>query len=62
MIAGVVARLSGLASREALARGMAEVVPAHRAERISRNLAAVEIGYSWVEREMPDAFESRRLA
>jgi Pyruvate/2-oxoacid:ferredoxin oxidoreductase gamma subunit len=61
VIAGVVARLSGLASREALARGMAEVVPAHRAERISRNLAAVEIGYSWVEREMPDAFESRRL-
>jgi 2-oxoglutarate ferredoxin oxidoreductase subunit gamma len=62
VIAGVVAKLSGLASPEALARGMAEVVPAHRAERINRNLAAVDIGYCWVEREAPGAFEARRLA
>jgi Pyruvate/2-oxoacid:ferredoxin oxidoreductase gamma subunit len=61
VIAGVVARLTGLASRDALARGMTEVVPAHRADRISRNLAAVEVGYSWVERELPDSFASSRL-
>jgi Pyruvate/2-oxoacid:ferredoxin oxidoreductase gamma subunit len=61
VIAGVVARLTGLASRDALARGMTEVVPTHRADRISRNLAAVEVGYSWVERELPDSFASSRL-
>ena len=61
VVAGVVARLTGLASREALSKGMTEVVPAHRADRISRNLAAVEIGYSWVERVVPDSFASRRL-
>ena len=61
VIAGVVARLTGLASRDALARGMTEVVPAHRADRISRNLDAVEVGYSWVERELPDSFASSRL-
>jgi Pyruvate/2-oxoacid:ferredoxin oxidoreductase gamma subunit len=61
VIAGVVARLTGLASRDALARGMTEVVPAHRADRISRNLAAVKVGYSWVERELPDSFASSRL-
>jgi Pyruvate/2-oxoacid:ferredoxin oxidoreductase gamma subunit len=61
VIAGVVARLTGLASRDALARGMTEVVPAHRADRISRNLAAVEVGYSWVERELPDSFAGSRL-
>ena len=33
---GVVARLTGLASREALTKGMTAVVPAHRADRISR--------------------------
>ena len=54
-------RLTGLASREALSQGMTEVVPAHRADRISRNLAAVEIGYSWVEREIPNSFAGRRL-
>lgn len=59
VVAGVVARLTGLASREALSKGMTAVVPAHRADRISRNLDAVEIGYSWVEREMPDAFAHR---
>lgn len=62
VIAGVVARLTGLASREALGRGMTEVVPAHRADRISRNLAAVEVGYSWVEHELPDSFAKSRLA
>ena len=46
---------------EALSKGMTEVVPAHRADRISRNLAAVEIGYSWVEREIPNSFAGRRL-
>jgi 2-oxoglutarate ferredoxin oxidoreductase subunit gamma len=61
VVAGVVARLTGLASREALSKGMTEVVPAHRADRISRNLAAVEIGYSWVEREIPNSFAGRRL-
>jgi 2-oxoglutarate ferredoxin oxidoreductase subunit gamma len=61
VVAGVVARLTGLASRQALTTGMTEVVPAHRADRISRNLAAVEVGYSWVERTMPDAFVTRRL-
>ena len=61
-VAGVVARLTGLASREALSKGMTEVVPAHRADRISRNLAAVEIGYSWVEREIPNSFVDRRLS
>ena len=62
VVAGVVARLTGLASREALTQGMTEVVPAHRAERITRNLAAVEIGYSWVERQAADLFATRRLA
>ncbi len=61
VVAGVVARLTGLASREALTQGMTAVVPAHRADRISRNLVAVEAGYSWVEREGPDLFASRRL-
>jgi 2-oxoglutarate ferredoxin oxidoreductase subunit gamma len=62
VVAGVVARLTGLASREALTKGMTAVVPAHRADRISRNLAAVEAGYSWVEREVPDSFSTRRFA
>jgi 2-oxoglutarate ferredoxin oxidoreductase subunit gamma len=62
VVAGVVARLTGLASRDALGQGMTEVVPAHRADRISRNLAAVEVGYSWVEREAPDLFAAGRLA
>ena len=44
-----------------LAKGMTEVVPAHRADRISRNLAAVEIGYSWVERELPDSFAAQTV-
>jgi Pyruvate/2-oxoacid:ferredoxin oxidoreductase gamma subunit len=61
VVAGVVARLTGLASRDALGKGMTEVVPAHRADRITRNLAAVEIGYSWVEREAPDLFAERRI-
>ena len=61
VVAGVVARLTGLASREALTQGMTAVVPAHRADRIARNLVAVEAGYSWVEREVPDSFASRRL-
>jgi len=61
VVAGVVARITGLASRDALARGMTEVVPAHRSDRIARNLAAVEIGYAWVEREVPESFAERRL-
>lgn len=61
VVAGVVARLTGLASRGALTQGMTAVVPAHRADRITRNLVAVEAGYSWVEREVPDSFASRRL-
>jgi len=61
VVAGVVARLTGLASRPALTQGMTAVVPAHRADRISRNLAAVEVGYGWVEREVPDAFAAGRL-
>ena len=61
VVAGVVARLTGLASREALTKGMTAVVPAHRADRISRNLAAVEVGYGWVEREVPEAFAAGRL-
>jgi 2-oxoglutarate ferredoxin oxidoreductase subunit gamma len=56
VVVGVVARLTGIASLEALAKGMAEVVPAHRADRIARNLHAVELGYSWVEREHAEAF------
>jgi Pyruvate/2-oxoacid:ferredoxin oxidoreductase gamma subunit len=62
VVAGVVARLTGLASPDALRQGMTEVVPAHRADRISRNLAAVDVGFSWVEREAPEMFASRRLA
>jgi Pyruvate/2-oxoacid:ferredoxin oxidoreductase gamma subunit len=62
VVAGVVARLTGLASPHALRHGMTEVVPAHRADRISRNLAAVEVGYSWVEREAPELFAARRLS
>ena len=62
VVAGVVARLTGLASRPALTQGMTAVVPAHRADRISRNLAAVEVGYGWVEREVPDVFAAGRLA
>jgi Pyruvate/2-oxoacid:ferredoxin oxidoreductase gamma subunit len=62
VVAGVVARLTGLASRHALEQGMTEVVPAHRADRISRNLDAVEIGYSWVEREAPELFAAGRLS
>lgn len=61
VVAGVVARLTGLASRQALTQGMTAVVPAHRADRISRNLVAVEAGYGWVEREVPDAFAAGRL-
>ncbi len=61
VVAGVVARLTGLASRQALTQGMTAVVPAHRADRIARNLTAVEVGYSWVEREVPDSFASSRL-
>jgi Pyruvate/2-oxoacid:ferredoxin oxidoreductase gamma subunit len=61
VVAGVVARLTGLASPDALRKGMTEVVPAHRADRISRNLAAVDAGFSWVEREAPDMFATRRL-
>jgi Pyruvate/2-oxoacid:ferredoxin oxidoreductase gamma subunit len=62
VVAGVIARLTGLASPDALRQGMTEVVPAHRADRISRNLAAVDIGFSWVESEAPDMFATRRLA
>ena len=62
VVAGVVARLTGLASRNALTKGMTAVVPAHRADRISRNLAAVEAGFSWVEREVPDSFATRRFS
>ena len=62
VVAGVVARLTGIASREALTQGMTAVVPAHRADRISRNLRAVEVGYSWVEREVPDSFAARRFS
>lgn len=61
VVAGVVARLTGLASRQALAQGMSEVVPAHRADRIARNLVAVDAGYDWVDRAAPDAFSARRL-
>ena len=61
VVVGVVARLTGVASPHAVAKGMTEVVPAHRADRIARNLHAVEVGYSWVEREHPDAFATLRL-
>ena len=61
VVAGVVARLTRLASREALTQGMTAVVPAHRADRIARNLVAVDAGYSWVEREVPDSFAAQRL-
>jgi len=61
VVAGVVARLTRLASREALTKGMTAVVPAHRADRIARNLIAVDTGYSWVEREVPESFASRWL-
>ena len=40
---------------------MTAVVPAHRADRIARNLVAVDAGYSWVEREVPDSFAAQRL-
>jgi Pyruvate/2-oxoacid:ferredoxin oxidoreductase gamma subunit len=62
VMTGVVAGLTGLASRDALATGMAEVVPAHRADRIARNLHAVELGFQWVERERPQTFAAMRLA
>lgn len=62
VVAGVVARLTGLASREALTQGMTAVVPAHRADRIARNLVAVETGYCWVEREAPELFAARRIS
>ncbi|HEY0520131.1 MAG TPA: 2-oxoacid:acceptor oxidoreductase family protein [Ilumatobacteraceae bacterium] len=61
VVAGVVANVTGLASRDALEKGMTEVVPAHRADRISRNLAAVETGYTWAERELRDSFAAWRL-
>jgi 2-oxoglutarate ferredoxin oxidoreductase subunit gamma len=61
VVAGVVARLTRLASPEALTKGMTAVVPAHRADRIARNLVAVDTGYSWAEREAPDSFAARRL-
>ena len=61
VVAGVVARLTGLASREALTQGMTAVVPAHRADRIARNLVAVEAGYCWVEREVPESFASQTV-
>lgn len=62
VLAGVVACLAGIASLDALAKGMAEVVPAHRADRIARNLQAVELGYAWVQREAAGAFAPTRLA
>jgi len=61
VVAGVVARLTRLASRAALTQGMTAVVPAHRADRIARNLVAVDTGFFWVEREVPDSFAARRL-
>jgi 2-oxoglutarate ferredoxin oxidoreductase subunit gamma len=47
--AGAVAALSGIASPAALEQGMNAVVPPHRADRITVNLAAVRTGYDWAE-------------
>jgi len=46
---GILAAISGIAARGALREGMTAVVPAHRADRIEKNLAAVECGFSFAE-------------
>jgi Pyruvate/2-oxoacid:ferredoxin oxidoreductase gamma subunit len=46
---GILAAISGVGSRDALREGMTAAVPAHRADRIEKNLAAVEHGYSFAE-------------
>lgn len=48
--AGILASVSGVASLASLRTGMVEVVPAHRANRVEANLAAVERGFTWAER------------
>jgi 2-oxoglutarate ferredoxin oxidoreductase subunit gamma len=45
--AGILASVSGIASSKALEQGMAQVVPAHRKDRMAGNLAAVDQGFSW---------------
>ena len=60
--AGILAAVSGVASLESLRTGMSEVVPAHRASRIEANLAAVECGFAWAERNVliQDSRSARR--
>ncbi|HEY7625436.1 MAG TPA: 2-oxoacid:acceptor oxidoreductase family protein [Ilumatobacteraceae bacterium] len=62
VVAGVVARLTGLASPDSLTKGMSEVVPPHRADRIARNLVAVDAGYSWVDTNASRAFDAHHLS
>lgn len=47
--AGVLAAVSGISSRASLRKGMTEVVPPHRVDRIESNLIAVEGGFDWAE-------------
>jgi Pyruvate/2-oxoacid:ferredoxin oxidoreductase gamma subunit len=62
VVAGVVARLTGIASSAALAEGMTAVVPAHRADRIARNLHAVDVGYAWADAQDLDACAPLRVS
>jgi 2-oxoglutarate ferredoxin oxidoreductase subunit gamma len=49
VIAGACAGLLTVPSLSALYTAMASVVPAHRQDRIRRNLAAVRAGWDWAE-------------
>ncbi len=54
--AGILACLSGIASRQALGDGMAAVVPAHRKDRLASNLAAADCGFLWAESQRSAVF------
>lgn len=63
--AGVVARFSSVASTEHIRQGMTAVVPAHRADRIDKNMAAVELGFAWASEaaaSMPATFSASVIA
>jgi Pyruvate/2-oxoacid:ferredoxin oxidoreductase gamma subunit len=60
VVAGACARLVGVPSLDGLNTAMASVVPAHRQDRIRRNLAAVKAGWNWAEKLTSEPAEMSR--
>ncbi|HVC99961.1 MAG TPA: 2-oxoacid:acceptor oxidoreductase family protein [Candidatus Dormibacteraeota bacterium] len=60
VVAGACARIAGVPSLEGLDDAMASVVPAHRQDRIRRNLAAVRSGWNWGEKVTSELGETGR--